>query len=108
MHPYRHSGQEQESPCAQFAKKNETDCRAMGWAVGNSWGPAIQEHALGLGNPQGVEELRMLDGQLDHLLDLLHLLRQACRCVGGSGALGHPGKPPSREEWEQRRRKNLP
>lgn len=32
---------------------------------------AVEQHAFRLGDAQGVEELRVLDGELDDLLDLL-------------------------------------
>lgn len=38
---------------------------------------AVEEDSLRLGDTEGVEELRVLDGELDDLLDLLDLLVQS-------------------------------
>ena len=50
-------------------------------------GRTVQDHALGLRDAEGFEKLRVLDGQLHHLLDLLHLLVETADHV--EGAVGH-------------------
>ena len=43
----------------------------------------VQDHTLGLSDAEGLEQLGVLDGQLDNLLDLLDLLVQAADHVKG-------------------------
>lgn len=47
-----------------------------------AWGP-IEQHSLGLGNAKSIKELRVLDRQLNHLLDLLDLLVEAAHHLVG-------------------------
>lgn len=44
-------------------------------SLAGPWRP-VQENTLGLCNAQALKQLRMLDGQLDHFLDLLDLAVQ--------------------------------
>lgn len=50
-------------------------------------GRAVEEHALGLGDSQGLEELGVLEAQLDDFFDFLDLLVETTNHV--VGAVGH-------------------
>mmetsp|Transcript_399 Transcript_399/g.1076 ORF Transcript_399/g.1076 Transcript_399/m.1076 type:complete len:286 (-) Transcript_399:252-1109(-) len=63
--------------------------RAGQQRLARAWGP-VQQHTLGLRDTQALEQLRVLDGQLDDLLDLLDLLVEPTdHIVGRIGDLLH-------------------
>ena len=47
-------------------------------------GGAVEEHALGLGDAEGFEELGVLEAELDDFFDFFDLLRQAADHVVGA------------------------